>query len=650
MAVCNTPQFGSNTCPQLQLEVNVTSQTGGVATLTWILRYVAHGHAFSTSYAKQYSASVAGVTVASGNYDINGKTGTYEIARGTKTVNKGATAQSVSFSCSMAFNAYWGSTYGGTKSASSSLSVSAKTTYTITYNANGGSGAPGSQVRTWGQSDFKLSTVKPTRTGYTFQGWATSSGGAVAYQPGAAYGGDANLNLYAIWEAITYSVTYNANGGSGAPATQTKTYGTNLTLSSTKPTRTNYIFQGWGTSASSTTVNYAAGAVYSTNASITLYAIWKLAYKTPRITSFTVDRCTSTGAVSETGTYALVKFSWATDRTVSGIKIEYKKDTATSWTAVTVTGSGTSGSVSEAIGGGGLSTEYTYNIRVTVSDSGGSYNPIKSIAPIAYDIDFLKGGGGVAIGQPASRKGFDVNMNTTVKKQLEVVGSATMDGMLTVEGQFRPLGTLNGQLKNSATGGTWIKARDNATIRNTGSNSGSFMPLGSMKTPKGAWNIGTIGENLYFTYDLDTRYNANNNGTDKSIMISTEFDYITTKGTSGIWTYRKWASGIAECWTTNEYALGNYEVRTASWSGGYESALVTLPAYPFTFTSQPHFNFYCIGADGAALGDYKIIYRQYDGGALSPYKSKPPQFKFWRGSAATFGHPRVTMYAIGRFQ
>lgn len=55
---------------------------------------------------------------------------------------------------------------------------------------------------------------------------------------------------------INYQVTYNANGGTGTPGEQTKIYGTNLTLSSTVPTRQNYIFLGWSTSSSATTATY----------------------------------------------------------------------------------------------------------------------------------------------------------------------------------------------------------------------------------------------------------------------------------------------------------------------------------------------------------------------------------------------------------
>jgi uncharacterized protein (TIGR02145 family)/uncharacterized repeat protein (TIGR02543 family) len=72
----------------------------------------------------------------------------------------------------------------------------------------------------------------------------------------------------------TYTVTYNANGGTGAPANQTKTHGVALTLSTAVPTRTGYTFASWNTSANGTGESYASGASYTDNAGVTLYAQW----------------------------------------------------------------------------------------------------------------------------------------------------------------------------------------------------------------------------------------------------------------------------------------------------------------------------------------------------------------------------------------
>lgn len=71
-----------------------------------------------------------------------------------------------------------------------------------------------------------------------------------------------------------WTVSFNANGGSGAPGNQYKYYGSNLTLSSTKPTRAGYTFNGWNTNSSGSGTNYSAGSSYTSNSSTTLYAKW----------------------------------------------------------------------------------------------------------------------------------------------------------------------------------------------------------------------------------------------------------------------------------------------------------------------------------------------------------------------------------------
>lgn len=287
------------------------------------------------------------------------------------------------------------------KTVSFSVSVPAWTSYVVKYNANGGSGAPANQTK-WKDQTLALSTTKPTRTGYSFLGWSTSSSATSAtYSAGGSYTSNAAATLYAVWKANTYTVTYNANGGSGAPGSQTKTYGKTLTLSSTKPTRTNYTFKGWGTSASATTVAYAAGASYTANAAVTLYAVWALAYTKPRITGVSSTRCNSSGTVTDDGQNGLISFKWACDKTVSSIVIKWKLSTSSTWTSVTVSASGTSGTVSQVIGSNNLSTENTYDIHITVSDSGGSSYAISSLTSLKFSIDFKAGGTGVAFGKAA---------------------------------------------------------------------------------------------------------------------------------------------------------------------------------------------------------------------------------------------------------
>lgn len=131
--------------------------------------------------------------------------------------------------------------------------------YTISYNANGGTGAPSPQAKTHNAS-LTLSSTIPTRNGYNFLGWATTSTATTAeYIPGGSYTANASATLYAVWEVITYTVSYNANGGTGAPSSQTKSYDIALTLSSTIPTREGYTFIGWATTSTATSGEYNAG-------------------------------------------------------------------------------------------------------------------------------------------------------------------------------------------------------------------------------------------------------------------------------------------------------------------------------------------------------------------------------------------------------
>ena len=172
-----------------------------------------------------------------------------------------------------------GGKYGGTlynynrnPQKTGTFTVPAKASYSVSYNANGGSGAPGGQTK-WHNESLKLQTGVPSRSDHTFAGWATSSSGTVAYSAGGtlASGVKNAIALYARWNPKVY---YNPNGGTGAPGTQTKPYNANLTLSGTKPTRVGYTFKNWNTAANGSGTTYNSSGTYSTNSPVTLYAQW----------------------------------------------------------------------------------------------------------------------------------------------------------------------------------------------------------------------------------------------------------------------------------------------------------------------------------------------------------------------------------------
>ena len=247
---------------------------------------------------------------------------------------------------------------------------------TFTFNANGGSGAPSEKIEWWYNHDITIPSTVPTRSGYTFQGWGTSSTDTTPdYQPGQATTMGTTKTLYAIWKANTYTVSYNANGGSGAPSSQTKTHNVTLTLRSNTPTRSGYTFKGWSTSSSATSASYSAGGSFTTNANTTLYAVWQKNAATTYTVSYNANG--GTGAPSsQTKTHNVTLTLRTTTPTRSGYSF-------LGWST-----SSTATSPTYYAGG-----SYTANASATLY-AVWSYN-----APTVYTISFNANGGS---GAPSS--------------------------------------------------------------------------------------------------------------------------------------------------------------------------------------------------------------------------------------------------------
>lgn len=159
------------------------------------------------------------------------------------------------------------------------ITPEAPITYTVAYDANGGSGAPASQSKIKGQA-LTLSATTPTRasssagsftvtlnanggsisqtslsaartTSYTFKNWNTAANGSgTTYNAGASYTADEPATLYAQWNSSTTTAAVNLPS----------------------PTRSGYTFQGWATNSGATS---GVTGSYTPDGNVTLYAIWK---------------------------------------------------------------------------------------------------------------------------------------------------------------------------------------------------------------------------------------------------------------------------------------------------------------------------------------------------------------------------------------
>jgi uncharacterized repeat protein (TIGR02543 family) len=116
-----------------------------------------------------------------------------------------------------------------------------------------------------------------TRASFAFVGWNTNAAGTgTTYYAGSFYMATGNTTLYAKWDNSTYTVSFDANGGSGTPpSSESGQYGSVITLpSGSGLTRAGFVFVGWNASAAGTGTAYSAGPSYTVTSTTTLYARW----------------------------------------------------------------------------------------------------------------------------------------------------------------------------------------------------------------------------------------------------------------------------------------------------------------------------------------------------------------------------------------
>ena len=232
----------------------------------YIVSYDGNGNTAGTPPSRQGKQNGVDLTITSSSGTLT-KTG-YAIDRWDTSADGSGTP----YSAGDAF----------TTNADTTLYAHWAVAYVISYNGNSktGGSVPANQNKFNGTNlTLASNTGSLVRTGYTFSGWNTAADGSgTDYAEGATYSTEADDVLYAKWIADTYTISFDGNGNSGgaAPANQTKTHDTNLTLASNTGSlvKTGYTFSGWNTAADGSGTDYAEGATYSTEGTNTLYAKW----------------------------------------------------------------------------------------------------------------------------------------------------------------------------------------------------------------------------------------------------------------------------------------------------------------------------------------------------------------------------------------
>ncbi len=368
------------------------------------------------------------------------------------------------------------------------------------------------------------------------------------------------------------SSTYvQAKSSAKVTITASSSYGATIKSYSTKIDDKTYTAQSFTTSVLSTGTKTAAATITDSrgktvtvnSASITVYA-----YSIPYITSFSLARQSdgTTVIASLKGGFSAVnnKNAKTVKVTLNGVTntvtvSAYTFDTTTTFTSVP--------------------TDNTLTGTLTLTDSYTAATKSAVLPTVAVTMDFHKDGDGIAMGKVSeTRDLLDVAWSGRVRKNLSVDGTHTVSGNATVGGTLSVTGatTLNKATTIADTDWkTLILKRLNAigavTIQfqnNTGSLGFIGMTGDELNTSLKRW-----------TSDGVTAYTVLDTGLVK--------DFVTEQGTSGIWTYRKWNSGLAECFGAQP--VTNMLVGTV-WGALYCSSRINLPNFPFTFKAVPQVN------------------------------------------------------------
>ncbi len=365
------------------------------------------------------------------------------------------------------------------------------TVYTITFDANWTGGTVTPSSGTTNTSGYLVANLpEPTRSGYEFIGWYTDAVDGdwiTAGTAGTKFSG--NATIYAHWKeetpvATTYTITFNANGGSVSPASGTTNTSGYLTSLPT-PSRSGYTFDGWYTSSSGGTSVTATS--YKFSSSITIYAHWKEETPVAKTYTLKLESSPAAGGTTVQGKYTGIE---------GGTDVDITATAASGYTFEKWTVSGGGGTIANSTS---ASTTVRVNGDVTVT---------------AYFTQNGTGGGG-------SGTFVDGRDGKTYKK-VTIGGQTWMGENLNYQPSTGNSWCYNGKDENCAKYGrlyTWKAAMD-------GSSSSTLNPSGVKGVCPTGWHLpsskewdglvgaaggySTAGKKLKST----SGWNSNGNGTD----------------------------------------------------------------------------------------------------------------------------------------
>ena len=320
------------------------------------------------------------------------------------------------------------------------------------------------------------------------------------------------------------SVTINATQAYSSPISRYSASANGVTYSTR--TFTTSVLTKVGTNTISATVTDGRERPGSVSSNITV-----LAYSRPRITNLKVRRCNANGTENDRGGYGKISFHCTitplSNKNTRACSIKYRQSGATKWTnAPAITLSAYNQDCNPPVIQ--MSDAHSYEVQINLTDAFGTTSAVTSISTGYCLYHIPASGKGITFGGIAEGDGFNVKMNATFGENVNMKKNLQVDGDVT--GKYLTA--------------TWLR-----TIATT--------DLG--KAPPKVAVLDNSGWIYYRTLQ----------GLRADLGIN---DYVVEQGTSGIWTYRKWNSGIAEYWGKEQ----NFTLET----GWHRS-----PSAPFTIVN-----------------------------------------------------------------
>lgn len=398
-----------------------------------------------------------------------------------------------------------------------------------------------------------------------------------------------NLGIW-VQGISTASCTINGAGGS---------YGSWITSYRISTSAGHNIYSSSGTTGTinssgnvtvTGTVTDSRGRTASKSVTINLKA-----YSAPRFNSYSITRSSSTATnvtVKASGSVSSL-LNGSTQKNTLSYVIKYKQSTASSWSSVTAVSGGTSFDNSKVLSN--ISSTRSYNFQLVLTDYFNSVTIPLSLSTSPTLADFKQAG--VGIGKYHERGVLDVGGDAYISSNLNVEGSSTVNGLLTVNNKIiankglQPQGSNPITSTSADTTANWGALNTSLYFyTNTGqlidqpSQWGYVLNLGQGAEVHQMWLEQSSGS-VWHRGGNSTGWNGSWRRMLDSSNLGNYFNRrVVDSGSWGIWEYRRWDNGMRECWGT---WTGTINLGQNNYSGFYYTNAQEIAFPPGLFTAEP---------------------------------------------------------------